>query len=67
VHEPANAVDQLGRPEHFLDQNRLHPGVQSLAVLGVEATTLAKIPHAAFSFIRWSFLYSGAQPFGFRQ
>jgi hypothetical protein len=32
VHEPANALDQLGRPEHFLDQN-----VQSLAVLGVEA------------------------------
>jgi hypothetical protein len=29
--------DQLGQPEHFLDQNGLHPGVQSLAVLGVEA------------------------------
>jgi hypothetical protein len=27
-----NTLDQLGRPEHFLDQN-----VQSLAVLGVEA------------------------------
>jgi hypothetical protein len=37
VHEPANALDQLGRPEHFLDQNGLQPGVQSLAVLGVEA------------------------------
>src|SRR5262249_17247879 len=36
VHEPANALHQVGRSEPLLDQHELHPGIQSLAVLGVE-------------------------------
>src|SRR5215475_6119176 len=34
--EPADTFDQIGRPEHFLDQNGLHARVQALAILGVE-------------------------------
>jgi len=36
VHEPADALDQVGRLEPFLDQHELDTGVQSLTVFGAE-------------------------------
>jgi hypothetical protein len=38
LHQPADALHQVGRPEPLLDQHGLHPGIQSRAVLRVEIT-----------------------------
>ena len=36
MHEPADALHQIGRPEPFLDQYELDASIQSLAVFRIE-------------------------------